>query len=174
MLVLCIETTGIGTLNPPRQRLISLSWEFNNISYDYTIKCDHTISSQVNHYITQEDTMNGTDFNIVFESFLQHLQDASNLVCHNIDFVIESFLFELKCRKMNSRPFKKLLRSLHKTNSLYCTMRTAVNVCKINTDFGFKYPSLVEIENKLFGSSQKQDPKICRIRSIYETLDLMT
>lgn len=172
-LFLSIETTGIGSLNPPKQRLLSVSWNFSDCHHEYYILCNHQISPNVKHSITTNDIQNGTEFIEVLTKLFKQLKECDVLVCHNIDFCIQTLLYECKCRDVDRKRLKKVLQGLNTSDGLFCTMKHSVKLCKIQNLYGYKFPTLNEIECRLFGETYENEQKPTRLKSIYETLEMM-
>jgi DNA polymerase III subunit epsilon len=90
---------------------------------------------------TERALMLGKDLNFVLQEFQEALESAELIVGHNIDFdrnVIGSELF----RNKNET-------NIFELNSI-CTMQSTTEFCKIPNHYGYKYPSLSELYNKLF------------------------
>jgi DNA polymerase III epsilon subunit-like protein len=86
---------------------------------------------------------NGVDLLPVLKSFNNLIDSSEYLIAHNISFDKNIVGAEfLRAKMKNPVPAKKLI----------CTMMGSVNYCAINGPYGFKYPKLTELHQKLFNS----------------------
>lgn len=149
-----VETTGIGSFRPPTQRIMQLSWIYKQNEFNFFIDDVKEVSPSVPHDITVEYCQkHGVSWNHVFSILLSHLQDCDKLVCHNVDFDISSIAFELKTRKHKEySTYKRIIKDLHCSKDLICTMRSTIDVCKLPlSKTAFKFPKLSELYFHLFG-----------------------
>jgi len=153
------ETTGLPKnyqaplddfLNWPR--LVQIAWSLYDAdgnhweSYSYIIKPDgFIIPPEVAkiHRITQERALaEGIELRVALEHFLRDVRSASYLVAHNIDFDEKIVGAELLREKLDN-PITAA--------SKICTMKSSVNVTKINNGRGgYKWPNLTELYSHLF------------------------
>lgn len=104
------------------------------------------------HGITQEIcNSKGRAISDVLNQFNTDARNADLLVAHNISFDKKIIIVECIREDIMSIFCNKPLE--------YCTMKNAINLCKIERKFKdgtsyFKYPTLTELHNYLFG----QDP----------------
>lgn len=95
------------------------------------------------HGITTEKALSsGSDLAVVLKEFEELVNHASVLVAHNMDFddkIVGSELLRMG--------FKNILAEKKKI----CTMKSSTSYCKINGPYGYKWPKLSELHNKLFG-----------------------
>jgi DNA polymerase III epsilon subunit-like protein len=153
------ETTGLPKnyqaplddfLNWPR--LVQLAWSLYDVegnhweSYNYIIKpVDFIIPEEATkiHRISQEKALaEGVAITAALEHFLADAVSAGHLVAHNIDFDEKILGSELLRAKLTD-PFTAVDK--------ICTMRTTVDVCKIdNGRGGYKWPNLTELYRHLF------------------------
>jgi len=152
------ETTGlprnwnapVGNLaNWPR--LVQIAWllieseghELSNASFlvrpeGYTIPRDATRI----HGITQERALqDGIPLKEVLSAFVQALNEANVLVGHNVNFDRHIVGAELIRCGMKSMLFEK---------PAICTMKAATDYCRIPGPYGFKWPTLEQLHEKLF------------------------
>ena len=170
-LFISIETNGIGSYQPSTQRILRVSWIYNDIHNSDIIQCNHKINPNVGHNIRTKDTANGKDFYKVFTKLWNDMNDCSCIVGHNVFFCIDTILNELKQRKSRYHQiFKTKIKSMYKADMLYCTMKNSVRFCNIATDKGLKFPTLEELEKKIVGEIQDDVDKVSKIKDIYETL----
>ena len=149
-----VETTGIGSFRPPKQRIMQLSWIYNDNEFNFFIDDVTKVSPSVPHDITIEYChKHGVSFSHAFSILLRHLQDCDKLVCHNVDFDISSIAFELKIRKHKEySTYKRIIKDLISSNDLICTMKSTVDLCKLPlSKNAFKFPKLSELYFHLFG-----------------------
>ncbi len=111
------------------------------------------------HGITHERAvMEGVPAMNALLKFLDALGKSEVLVAHNMSFdqpIIEAEFLRNNIEYDLMRP-KKI-----------CTKNASTNYCKIPGNYGFKWPSLMELHNKLFGSDFEDahnalsDVKVC-------------
>lgn len=144
------ETTGLpknykapytDTNNWPR--IVQLSWLISENSEivkesDNIIKVDFPIpveSSRV-HGITNEVSLEkGSELGDVLESFLSDVASSDVLICHNLSFDLAVVQAELLRQQLDPELNKKM----------FCTMKSAVEYCKLPGPYGFKWPRLEEL-----------------------------
>jgi DNA polymerase III epsilon subunit-like protein len=128
------EANGVGE--------IEKSWARCNV----IIKPDgFTIPEDVAklHGVTQARAMEeGKNLRMVLGDFASMIQWADKLVAHNIAFdekiVGAEFIRQEMPNHVNDKPH-------------FCTMLASVDVCKIQSPYGFKWPKLKELHTTLFG-----------------------
>ena len=155
MLFLDVETNGIGSFRPPTQRIMQISWIYNDCDYDFFINDVNDVSPNVPHDITVEHChKHGVTWDHAFSLLLQHLQDCDKVICHNADFDISSIAFELKTRKHRSySKYKRIVKDFCNSGDLVCTMKSTVDLCKLPlSKTSFKFPKLSELHFHLFGN----------------------
>lgn len=151
-LVLDIETNGVGSFRPPRQKPIQVSFQLVNedgtvlkkysefirgvkkIQWGGSIgECPWTVE-----YINE----NGVSLLSCIKEIKKNLDDETIIVGHNIDFDMGTLMHFKFSRTVSTQP-------------KYCTMKNTVQYCKIekNGDArkydGYKWPRLSELANKL-------------------------
>ena len=155
------ETTGLPrNYNAPVSdlenwpRLVQLSWIVADANgdelkvKDFIIKPDgFTIpedSSRV-HGITTEIAMrDGSPLQNVLAEFVSDLDTADIIVGHNVDFDKKIVGAEfLRCNVQSKSLDKRTI----------CTMKSSTNYCALPGKYGYKWPTLQELHNKLFGES---------------------
>jgi len=96
------------------------------------------------HGITHEKAVNeGVLLLNVLQDFQSFINDAGILVAHNMSFDEKIIGAEfLRAGMPNSIDTKRKL----------CTMQSTTNFCKIDGPYGYKWPKLVELHYKLFGT----------------------
>jgi len=155
------ETTGLPkSRNAPVSdlnnwpRLVQIAWLQCNqsgkeiVKQSYIIKPDNfEIPQDVIkiHGITNEKANKlGIPLQKALSEFSTLLINSSLLIAHNIDFdekVVGSELMRTK--------IKNNLSSITKV----CTQKTTTDFCKIPCHYGYKWPSLMELHQKLFNNS---------------------
>ena len=154
------ETTGLPqNYNAPSSdiknwpRLIQLSWiitdQFQNIlaKHNHIIKPNGFVipneSISVHGISTEYAKINGENLDEVLDLFESDIKSAKYIIGHNIDF--DKKIIEAEFYREN-----KVL-SWKGTISL-CTMKSAIDFCKLRNFYGYRYPKLQELYNKLFGA----------------------
>jgi len=95
------------------------------------------------HGITTERAINeGSDLKTVLMEFNQLIDESDYIVAHNISFD----------EKIVGAEFlrKSIISNLNRKRKL-CTMQASTNLCRLPGPYGFKWPKLSELHNKLFG-----------------------
>ena len=158
------ETTGVPRdYNAPASNIynwphaVQISWittdanRSEHRSENHIIKpIGFTIPSSATaiHGITQDIAMRyGKEIGDILDIFEQHITKAKYIVGHNIDFDIKIIQAEC-CRLGRKDPFNG--------KQILDTMKSSVNFCKIPSKSGYyggyKWPSLIELHTKLFGT----------------------
>jgi DNA polymerase III epsilon subunit-like protein len=105
----------------------------------FTIPTD---SSAIHGITTARATEEGVLLENALRDFAQNISEATYLVAHNISFdekiVGAEFLRKNIAHTMSAK--KKI-----------CTMESSTNFCAIDGPYGYKWPKLPELHNKLFG-----------------------
>ena len=136
-------------------RVIQLAWIVADsygvelCRHSYLIKPDGWVIPQEKFWIdngfsTETNTEKGIPMESAVEIFLQTISDhrVDTLVAHNIKFDYNVFGAEL-LRLNTGSEFMTLQQC--------CTMDASTNFCQIPGRYGFKWPTLTELHNKLFG-----------------------
>lgn len=161
-LVFDIETTGLpddinaNVLDFDKfPRVVQLAWSLINNSdniistFNFIIKPDDfEIPDYVSeiHGITQERALNeGCDSDFVLNLFRNHVYESSFLVGHNIEFDSKILRVELMRFGMQNG-----LRNILRVKDKICTMKSTVDLCKIEGPYGYKWPTLSELYFFLF------------------------
>jgi len=152
-LIIDIETNGIGSFRPPRQRPIQISFEL--------IKLDGSSLKKYSKFIKNVKKIqwgnsigncpwsveflnkNGIPIEDCMKEIENYLDEKTICVGHNIDFDIDTLLYHYDSDKL-------------KTLKRICTMKTTTNYCKIkmennyyNNSNNYKWPKLYELADKL-------------------------
>lgn len=161
-LYLDVETNGHGSFRPGKQRIVQLAYILGDIEVSRFIKDVRSVNPKVPHpYDVDFLRSNGDDFCEVIDQFGRHLKNCTHIVAHNIKFdlgcIVNEFIERSEGKSMdiyNHEQFGPLLAELNK-KTLYDTMLSTVNVCKIKSrnGIGFKWPRLEELYNFLFQRS---------------------
>lgn len=153
------ETTGLPKnyqaplddfLNWPR--LVQLAWSLYDAegnhwgSYNYIIKPDGFVIPEEStkiHRISQEKALKeGRDIKEILAKFLEDVKKTSYVIAHNIDF---------DKKIVGSEMLRNNLGEFIIPKEEFCTMKSSVNVCRIDNGRGFyKWPSLAELHRYLF------------------------
>lgn len=153
------ETTGLpsnwkapvtDTDNWPR--IVQIAWILSNKelgrieSRDYIIKPEGFIipeeSSNVHGISTERALVEGVSLYYALLEFERDMQEASFIVAHNISFDEKVLGAEFIRKGMNNDFFEK--------NRL-CTMQSSTQYCQLPGRYGYKWPTLSELHNVLFG-----------------------
>jgi len=153
------ETTGLpknwkapvsDTNNWPR--IVQIAWILSSKekgrieSNDYIIKPEgYEIpieSSRIHGITTQKAYAEGIDLIEALKKFNLALQKSSCLVAHNMNFDEKVLGAEFLRKGIENDFFEK--------NRL-CTMEKSTQYCKLPGRYGYKWPSLSELHNILFG-----------------------
>ena len=134
-------------------RLVQLAYLFydsngNKISGgDHIIKPDGFVipaeSSKIHGITTERARQEGEDLLKVLEVFQSLINQADYLVAHNVSFDEKIIGAEFLRNKMTNSVAAKIK---------ICTMQSTTNFCALNGPYGFKWPKLSELHNKLFGT----------------------
>ena len=149
------ETTGLpknykapytDTDNWPR--VVQLSWlisedsavikESDNIvKVDFEIPAESAAIHGITDKISQEK---GTPLNHILAQILNDIEEVDVLVCHNLSFDLAILQSELYRAGLSPELDKKM----------FCTMKSAVDFCKLPGQYGFKWPKLEELYDICF------------------------
>ena len=141
------------------------------INVDDIIKVENIPASSTKiHKITQEmSNTRGISIQEALNSFNTVAKQATRLIAHNIQFDKKLIIVESIRNKIASVFVNKL--------SLYCTMKSTINICKIEKEWPdgtkyFKYPTLSELHNYLFaiypkGTHNAQNDILICLRCYY-------
>lgn len=140
-LILDIETTGIGTFRPPKQRPIEISWKAidqNNKEQKYSTFVKGVEKIDWNKgkcpYSVKEVNEKGRKLEDVVSDINSIVDNNTIIVGHNVEF-------DLGC--INCFSDVKI-----KKTQQYDTMKKSVNICKLPSPYKglrYKYPKLGEL-----------------------------
>ena len=153
------ETTGIPLdYNAPISdidnwpRLVQLSWMITDEDGKLIKENDYIVypkgfdiptSSAAIHSITNEyANKKGIDIETVLAEFIEDLKGVSLVIGHNINFDINIVQAEL---------FRLGMTDIFNDKRKVCTMKSSVDFCAIPNKYGYKWPTLQELHQKLFG-----------------------
>ena len=115
---------------------------------DFIIKPDgFTIpeeSSRVHGITTEIANRDGSPLKTVIEDFIFDLETVDMIVGHNVEFDKKIVGAELLRCNIQSKSLGK---------RTVCTMKSSTNYCALPGKYGYKWPTLQELHNKLFGES---------------------
>jgi len=101
-------------------------------------------ASRIHGITTEHAHKNGVDILLVLQKFSNHINSSQYLIAHNISFDKNIVGAELIRAKFNNTiPTKRLL----------CTMDKSTNFCALPGPYGYKWPKLTELHQKLFNCS---------------------
>jgi len=162
-LVFDTETDGCRKPNGKwtnKQHIVELSWIVYNNEFNIIDK-QHKFINDVADKIDPSNTVlnhdmnyyknNGDNFVNVFSEFVNVLKTINgNIYAHNSLFDITVLLFCSEIKHINTDEFKKYIRKT------ICTCKTSINYCKINNKYGYKYPKMTELYEKLYNKKLNQ------------------
>jgi len=156
-----VETTGLPkNWNAPVSelenwpRIVQLAWleydlngnelsRYNNIvkPNGFTIPDEAT---KIHGITTEQAKKDGVMINEILKKFSSVIDKAEMLIAHNIDFD----------QKVVGAEFLRadISNSLFNIKK-FCTMKESTDFCQIPGNYGFKWPSQLELHNKLFNAS---------------------
>ena len=172
ILVFDTETTGLpesrntSILDTEKwPHIVQISWilydcvnkEVLNVQ-DHIIRCGVDIPAESSAIHGIDNSMaqrKGVDLVPVMDAFDHDLQVADKVVAHNLSFDKRMFMVEA-IRKNRKQYFTR--NGVKKPEC--CTMKSGKNLCAIerignNGDTYYKYPTLSELHNKLYGFEPK-------------------
>ena len=155
------ETTGIpknykapasDSKNWPR--LVQIAWmltdktgkEISHAEYiirpdGFTIPAD---AAKVHGITTEAAISSGVDLRLAVDAILDDIEKASVLIAHNMQFdekILGAELIRLgHANHIEQKPRK-------------CTMQSSTDYCKLSGPYGYKWPKLQELYQKLFSES---------------------
>lgn len=88
----------------------------------------------------------GVPIECALDNFLVAFELADRIIAHNYYFDINMIQAEMARNQMQDRI--EIITS--HPNKKYCTMLNSVNVCKIPSNWGYKWPKLIELHEHLF------------------------
>jgi DNA polymerase III subunit epsilon len=135
-------------------RLVQIAWHLYDASGNLLEKSDFIIkpsgftipveSSKVHGITTDKAMAEGQDLTQVMNLFNEQINKVNFLVAHNISFDEKIVGAEFIRTNLQSPLFQK---------TRLCTMNASTNYCKIQGPYGYKWPKLQELHNKLFGTN---------------------
>ena len=171
VIVFDTETTGLPTERNPSitqpwkwPHIVQISFILYDTETRELLACqDHIIRvgddvviskrSQEIHGITPSRCKRrGIDIKIALEDFNEHLRQADVVVAHNVSFDKRMVMVESIRNKMAQH-----FTIDGRRQPEFCTMKRSTELCKIevtskNGDKYFKYPTLTELHEELFGT----------------------
>lgn len=155
------ETTGLPLnwrLHPcffkTYPRIVTLSWRFyedhqliDQTTYviqpeDYIIPLD---ASKIHGYTTERAKKEGVVLDLALEHFFAYVKKADKIIAHNASFDLS--VIQAECYR------RKIVCPLQ---NVICTMKSTIELCRIASSRGYKYPKLVELYGFLFGKQPEQ------------------
>jgi len=134
-------------------RLVQIAWLCFDDSGAELASCEHIIkpdgfvitrqASNVHGITTKRALAEGVDLQPVLVEFSEAVSSADMLVAHNVDFDTKVVGAELLRAGMANAFDGKTLR---------CTMRESTDHCRLPGRRGYKWPTLTELHEILFGA----------------------
>lgn len=161
------ETTGIFPRGDKSPLLANCPYivQFSSIVYDTNT---HSIVDSINdiirlpesitipesaiavHKITNESMRKvGTPLELTLTAFNKQLEETNVLLAHNLEF--DAKIVECEFERCNEKSVMPNIPA----SKRYCTMKEGTNLCKIKTQYGYKWPKLEELHYHLFGTKLK-------------------
>ena len=100
--------------------------------------------ARVHGITTARARAEGLELREVLDDFLHDLNACTTVVAHNIDFDTRVLGAEF-VRLTNTTPLEN--------KQLICTMKGSTHFCALPGPYGYKWPSLAELHQKVFGRS---------------------
>lgn len=132
-------------------RLVQIAWILSDIDgsimeeHNYVIKPNGFSipleATKVHRISTQKALQEGKEPQIVLNQFNNCINSVDFIVAHNISFDINVVASEMYRSKIDSDIFNK---------EQICTMERTINFCKLPGNYGYKFPKLSELHQKLF------------------------
>ena len=134
-------------------RLVQLAWlsfdeEGNEIGAgDFIVRPEGFIipedSSRIHGISTERALTEGLPLGEVLQKFQAVIDEAQFLVAHNMSFD----------EKIVGAEFLRLgATNVLDAKSKICTMQSSIDLCAIDGPYGYKWPKLTELHQKLFGT----------------------
>lgn len=101
-------------------------------------------STKIHGITTDYAHRNGVDLLIALNHFSSHIDAAQYLIAHNISY---------DQNIVGSEFLRNNMKNKITTKKLLCTMVSSVNHCAIKGPYGYKWPKLTELHEKLFNTS---------------------
>ncbi len=109
------------------------------------------------HKITQDEALAvGENLELVLNNFYIDVNDSAVVIAHNISYDEKIIGAEFIRNNM-----KNIIDSKNKV----CTMKSTTNYCKIQGPYGYKWPKLIELYEKLFDEEFNQHDALDDIRA---------
>ena len=97
---------------------------------------------EVHGISTEYATAHGVPLRPVLEQFVEAVKQAKVLVAHNLDF---------DARVMGAELLRAGLPDALRRKKWRCTMKESAEFCRLPGRYGYKWPALSELHQKLFG-----------------------
>lgn len=132
-------------------RLVQIAWILSDINgsiieeHNYLIKPNGfsipTEATNVHRISTHKALKEGKELQIVLNQFNNCLKSVDFIVAHNMNFDINIVASEMYRTGIDSNIFNI---------EQICTMERTINFCKLPGKYGYKFPKLSELYQKLF------------------------
>ncbi|MCB9018953.1 MAG: 3'-5' exonuclease [Chitinophagales bacterium] len=160
ILFIDVETTGLPTnwkasykLESNWPRIVQIAWKIaakgNQATSvkSYIIKPEgYTIpieSTKIHKISNEKALQNGVSIYDVLNNLYVDLLTVDTIVAHNLDFDLNVVACEFHRKSIEPILLNKIG---------ICTMKKSTNFCKLPGRYGYKWPTLEELNTKLFGS----------------------
>lgn len=157
-LIFDTETTGMPTSwsapitdSQAWPRMVQLAYQLCDDKGNVLKEVNHIVypdgysipiaSTRIHGISTKKAIEEGAPLNYVLFEFLEDLDKATHVIAHNADF--DTRIVDSELVRLNKEP---ILTEM----SCICTMKGSVEVCKIPSRRGYKWPKLEELHQYLF------------------------
>lgn len=135
-------------------RLVQIAWIISDVNgsiieqNNYIIKPNgYSIpedATEIHKISTQKALQYGHELDFVLNQFNDCVNKSDIIVAHNLSFDLNVIASEMFRSNINSDIFDK---------EQICTMESTINFCKLPGNYGYKFPKLSELYQKLFYST---------------------
>lgn len=150
--ILDIETTGFPQKKNNEiiyPEILQIAWVLSNKEGIIIKKRSYIVNS--NFFQNNTSDILNIDFQVaklvgypikdILKKLIEDLKISDYVVAHNLDFDIPILTYHIN-KIYNNNPFKN--------KEMICTMKSTVDFCKIDNGYGYKYPKLSELYDKLY------------------------
>jgi len=132
-------------------RLVQIAWIIADVNSNIIEQKNYIIkpsgysipedATKIHRISTQKAFQNGQELAFVLNQFNECINKSDTIVAHNLSFDLNVMASEMFRANINSDIFDK---------EQICTMESTINYCKLPGNYGYKFPKLSELYQKLF------------------------